>query len=123
MGVFGTYLLYSYSGTGFKALNSAQHTGGGIFSPTTGMLIGNRSSATSEKYYHNGSLTYNLTVASTIYENQSIRIGSYLVSGTPSAYSTKECAFATIGEGLTDTEADTLETLVQAFQTTLGRQV
>lgn len=123
MGVFGTYILYSYSGTGFKALNSAQHTGGGIFSPTTGMLIGNRTSSTSEKYYHNGALTYNLTVSSSTYENQSIRIASYSLGGSPAAYSSKECAFATIGEGLTDTEADTLETLVQAFQTSLSRQV
>lgn len=34
-----------------------------------------------------------------------------------------ECAFATIGDGLTDTEAANLYTAVQTFQTTLGRQV
>jgi len=34
-----------------------------------------------------------------------------------------ECAFASIGDGLTDTEAVNFYTAVQRFQTTLGRQV
>ena len=38
----------------------------------------------------------------------------------PSPY---ECAFASIGDGLTDTEAANFYTAVQRFQTTLGRQV
>ena len=33
------------------------------------------------------------------------------------------CAFATIGDGLTDAEASSLYTIVQKYQTTLGRQV
>jgi hypothetical protein len=43
--------------------------------------------------------------------------------GTTNGYSTKECAFASIGDGLTDTDASNLYTAVQRFQTTLGRQV
>lgn len=38
-------------------------------------------------------------------------------------YDNKECAFATIGDGLTDTDAANLYTIVQKYQTTLGRQV
>jgi hypothetical protein len=38
-------------------------------------------------------------------------------------YSTMQLAFSTIGDGLTDTEAANLYTAVQAYQTTLGRQV
>jgi uncharacterized protein YmfQ (DUF2313 family) len=34
-----------------------------------------------------------------------------------------ECALASIGDGLTDTEASNFYTAVQAFQTTLSRQV
>jgi hypothetical protein len=37
--------------------------------------------------------------------------------------SPQECAFASIGDGLTDTEAANFYTAVQRFQTTLGRQV
>lgn len=35
----------------------------------------------------------------------------------------KQCAFASIGDGLTDTEASNFYTAVQTYQTTLGRQV
>jgi hypothetical protein len=41
----------------------------------------------------------------------------------PSYFSTKQCAFASIGNGLTINEGLILYTLVQAYQTTLGRQV
>jgi hypothetical protein len=39
------------------------------------------------------------------------------------AYSNKQYAFTTIGTGLTSTDTSNLYTLVQTFQTTLGRQV
>jgi hypothetical protein len=38
-------------------------------------------------------------------------------------YSSRQCAFASIGDGLTDTQASNFYTAVQAFQTTLSRQV
>jgi hypothetical protein len=38
-------------------------------------------------------------------------------------YTDRECAFASIGDGLTDTEAANFYTAVQAYQTTLSRQV
>lgn len=46
-----------------------------------------------------------------------------LNNGVPQYHSTKECAFASIGDGLTDTDAANLYTAVQAYQTTLSRQV
>ena len=46
------------------------------------------------------------------------------VGGYPGAqYDDKECALASIGDGLTDTEASDFYTAVQAFNTTLSRQV
>jgi len=44
-------------------------------------------------------------------------------SPNPGLYGKRECAFASIGDGLTDTEATNFYTAVQAYQTTLGRQV
>jgi len=38
-------------------------------------------------------------------------------------WSTKECAFASIGDGLSDADVSNFYTAVQTFQTTLGRQV
>ena len=45
------------------------------------------------------------------------------VSGSPDPglYGKRQCAFASIGDGLTDAEAGNLYTAVQAFNTTLGR--
>jgi hypothetical protein len=43
--------------------------------------------------------------------------------GTYVAFSDRQYAFASIGDGLTDTQASNLYTAVQAFQTTLSRQV
>jgi hypothetical protein len=42
---------------------------------------------------------------------------------TPQDYSFRECSYASIGTGLTDAEASSLYTIVQKYQTTLGRQV
>jgi hypothetical protein len=50
-------------------------------------------------------------------------LGALNNNGVTSFYSRKECAFATIGSGLTDGEAALLYTSIQAFQTTLSRQV
>ena len=47
-----------------------------------------------------------------------LRIGDY-----NGEYSNRNLAFASIGDGLTNTEALNFYTAVQAFQTTLGRQV
>jgi hypothetical protein len=44
-------------------------------------------------------------------------------NGTADNYCNAQCAFASIGNGLSDTEASNLYTAVQAFQTTLGRNV
>jgi hypothetical protein len=45
-------------------------------------------------------------------------------NGLPiTGYSNKQYAFASIGSGLTDAEAAALYTAVQAFNTTLSRQV
>jgi hypothetical protein len=52
-----------------------------------------------------------------------IFIGAWNENITPMYYSTKECAFSSIGDGLTDSEATTFYTLVQALQTALSRQV
>jgi hypothetical protein len=50
-------------------------------------------------------------------------LGALNNNGVTSFYSRKECAFATIGSGLTDGEAALLYSSIQAFQTTLARQV
>lgn len=42
---------------------------------------------------------------------------------SPSQFSNRQCAFVTIGDGLTDTDASNLYTIIQNYQTILSRQV
>lgn len=84
-----------------------------------------RTSATSLKYYTTGILRATDTVSDTTgFGNVTayISAGNY-VTGTAQNFSQLQCAFASIGDGLTDTQASDFYTAVQAFQTTLSRQV
>lgn len=93
-----------------------------ILTDTRGFFIGNRNSATVHSLWRNGSLfisandnSVNPTSALTIW------IGAR--NQGPSNFSDRQCAFASIGDGLTDAEARAFYQIVQAFQTKLGRQV
>jgi hypothetical protein len=57
--------------------------------------------------------------------NLNMFLANININGAPDAglYGKRECAFASIGDGLTDTDASNFYTAVQAFNTTLGRQV
>ena len=70
-------------------------------------------------------LLTNTTTAATIQPRAGLVIGatSYNNGITPNfGYSSTICSFVSIGDGLDDTEAVNLYTVVQAFQTTLNRQ-
>ena len=73
------------------------------------------------KIFKNGISSATNSELSTGNSTNSIYLGA--VNGNTLNYSNRECAFASIGDGLTDTDASNLYTAVQAFQTTLGRQV
>ena len=53
----------------------------------------------------------------------SVYIGAFNANGPAANYTTKQCAFASIGDGLTDAEALAFYNAVQLFNTTLSRQV
>ena len=90
---------------------------------TTGLVIGSKTAINSRKLYLNSTLlNTNSTSYSFAYANNSFYLGA-LNYGSPQFYSAFQCAFSTIGDGLTDTDAANLYTRVQAFQTALSRQV
>jgi len=89
---------------------------------TLGMVVGSRTAQNSAKMFMNGvqkGSTLTLSNPNDL-PNNTFFLGANTLANE---YSSKECAFASIGDGLTDTEAANLYTAVQAFQTTLGRQV
>ena len=91
-----------------------------------------RTADNSIKIIENGVVkSTNTTVQTSVFQGLpqiSIYLGAlnYRDSLTPQnavSYSQKECAFASIGNGLTDAEASSFYNAVQTYQTTLGRQV
>ena len=88
-----------------------------------GFFNGNRNSSTNIAFVKNGTNIGNTTVASTALNTNNIYIGALNQDGNTGSYSTKQCAFASIGAGLTDTQAANFYTSVQTFQTSLSRQV
>ena len=91
-----------------------------------GFYNGSITANNSRKYYKNGvSQTSNTTILTQDNANANIFIGAYNEYPITGAnyFGSKQCAFSSIGDGLTDTEAANFYTAVQAYQTTLGRQV
>jgi hypothetical protein len=90
-----------------------------IFSANTTGLFMLSSTATNVTRYRNGAIVSSAGSApQNKYTNLTFLIGTSRVTLHPGQ---KECALATIGNGLTDAEALTFYNIVQNFETTLGR--
>jgi hypothetical protein len=86
----------------------------------TGLYLTSRTGATTQALYLNGSLlTADTTSSGTPTAGSTIWLGD-TASDTLGGCG-DEISFATIGSGLDSTEVATLNTIVQAFQTALGR--
>ncbi len=88
-------------------------------SPNSGYFIVNRRASTSEQVYQN------TTKNNFVYTSERAptnRIYFARINGRNN-YGLRELSFATLGDGLTDTDATNLYNIVQRYQTSLGRQV
>jgi len=95
---------------------------------TLGFAMVSRTSQTSMKAYRNASIAgsnTNSTSATQMLISTTFGAWKYRNSGGSISYfyGNKQCAFASIGDGLTDAEALSFYNAVQTMQTTLGRQV
>ena len=90
---------------------------------TRGFFIGTRTASNVIKLFRNNTNIINGSSASSATSIYPQYIGAYNGSNTGYLYSNRECAFASIGDGLTDTEASDFYTAVNTFQTTLSRNV
>jgi hypothetical protein len=89
-----------------------------------GFYLGSRTASNLTRLFKNGSNVGSSTTLSTTNPTTNIFLGAANRGSQPTAfYSIKECAFSSIGDGLSVTEAANFYTAVQAYQTTLGRQV
>ena len=120
----GSYVATRFNGTNFFRLNASSD----ISTANTnsqGFYIGNRTASNVVNGWKNGTKVITGATVSTGNPNAVVFIGAWNNVPNPLIryYSNKQCAGATIGPGLTDTQAANLRTAMQTFNTTLGRQV
>jgi hypothetical protein len=92
---------------------------------TAGFYVNTRTANNSSKTFKNNSLAGSTTVlqTQTTLPNYTIPFGAFFDSTIYTNFCNYLMSFASIGDGLTDTEAANFYTAVQAFQTTLSRNV
>jgi hypothetical protein len=87
----------------------------------TNLSINTRRSSTDFAFFYNNSkLATNVITNFGSFASNNVHVGS---AGGFTYYDNNENAFASIGDGLDDTQASNFYTAVQAFQTTLSRNV
>lgn len=86
-----------------------------------GFYINSRLSASSFKAYKNGLLKATSATGITSSMPFSIFLGAR--NGAPLYYSSKQCAFSTIGDGLTDLESQLFYQITEKYQVALSRNI
>ena len=130
---FGTQYLadlstYNYAGTIYSdQYNRGSGRATAAMADTRGLTVGSRTASNVHKIFRNGGqVGVTNTGASTSLTAlaDSIFFGAARTTLTTALYySPRQYAFASIGDGLNDTEAANLYTAVQSFQTALSRNV
>jgi hypothetical protein len=92
------------------------------FSTHNGLFITTRISSASYKVFRNSTNIFSKTQNSSTLPTETIWVGANN-EGSGVQWSNRENAFASIGDGLTDTEASNYYIAVQGFNTTLDRYV
>ncbi len=124
----GTYNVLSLrrgdnSNNTYYAINTISNIANFIDSNSAAFYIGTRTGTTINGFRNNikaatatGAATTRPNVKIVIAANNHSTLGII-------QYTLRQCAFASIGDGLTDTEAANFYTAVQNYQTTLGRNI
>jgi hypothetical protein len=90
---------------------------------TRGLFNATRTATNTFKVFRNTTNIGSNTNSITVIPNRSVFLGARNDVGGTAFYNTYQVAFASIGDGLTDTEAANLYSRVQNLQTLLNRQV
>jgi hypothetical protein len=117
------FICYYFGTQTYSGMNSSDNPPGPAFTPTTSLLLISRISSSTAKIFRAGTLVNTDGKPSTSIPNQTLTLSALNNGGSKVLFASREYAFASIGDGLTDTQAGNFYTAVQAFQTTLSRQV
>jgi hypothetical protein len=123
----GIFIIPKFDGSAtgaYRAVNSSQLGPGASPTDVRGLYIASRITSTAMKLYRNSSTLFNDTQTSgALFSLGNVFLLASNVGGSANYFSARQCAFASIGDGLTDTDSSNLYTAVQAFNTSLGRSV
>jgi len=127
IGTTNFWLSLWYKASGLDAILARNQTvtvllNGGAVTDSRGFGLTTKIGTTA-KIFKNATQVASATDTGTTLPNTSIYIGAANFANTANLYTNRQCSFASIGDGLTDTDATNLYNLTQALQTTLGRQV
>jgi len=111
------------TGVTYFRINNGSGTISFADSDSRAFYLANRTASNVINGWRNSTKAVNSTLISTALPSRAYFLGAFNNGGTPTFYTTKQCAFASIGQGLTDTEAANFYTAVQNFNTALARQV
>jgi len=100
------------------------HRIGAAITNTQGLLINTRTGASVHKAFRNATQIGSTDVlAAGSMPTISLYLGAANLFSSGTAFSTKQYSFASIGTGLSDADVTALYSIIQTFQTTLGRNV
>jgi hypothetical protein len=116
-------IVSRYSGDINYSIINASNVSGFAQSISSGFQLISRIASTGFSYFSNTTKTA-VTKTSISPNSLNVYIGARNLNNLNIDNPTnRQCAFSSIGDGLTDTQASNLYTAVQAFQTTLSRNV
>lgn len=114
-------LMSRFTGLGFVPVYT-QYGGAVANSDSRGFFITNRNSTTNTGGFKNSTKVINSAQFASVLPPLPFAIGCQNAT-SKTRFASKQYAFASIGDGLTDTQATDFYTSVQAFQTSLSRNV
>jgi len=114
-------IVAKYAGIYYYSVNPVEISAGSQ-STSTGFFNVSRTASNLQKAYYNGTVKNTSSNLSTALSLLSLIYGA-LNAVTKAYWSNRQTAFLSAGDGLTDTQASNFYTAVQAFQTTLSRNV
>jgi hypothetical protein len=114
------YLSAYYGGSGaISNINGSGFAGGGTNTTSLGFFLSQRTTSSNTDIYQNNTLIKTHSQSSTTPTSSPIYLGRNIFT----EYSMRELAFVSVGASFTTTQRGNLYTAVQAFQTTLSRNV
>jgi hypothetical protein len=120
-GANSSTIYANYSGTYYGGINCTVVTPGAANASSIGLFVTSRLTTSAYSIYKRGSSTINLTTTDAVGTNPNLTIHLGAGNGGGPSYSSKRYNFCFIGDGLTEAQVDSYWTLLQTFNTSLGR--